>query len=473
MLKQSLQLKLGQQLTLTPQLQQAIRLLQLPVLDLQAEIREALESNVMLEAEEGQELDGPAAAEEPGESAQTEAEELDLEVVYANTSSVGERAGSGQGSGGDFPENRDFADRSGETLRDYLLGQLELESSDPRQMAIGMAIIDAVDDDGYLQEDLDAIAQTVRPEMEPSPAELARALAMVQRFDPPGVAARDLPECLALQMQQLPPETPGLALAQRIARHYLDLVARQQYPALRRRLRCDADALDEALALIRALHPRPGASLPGEPPEYVIPDVFVRRHEDRWIVEVNPSIAPRLRVNDAYAGSLGRGGGYEALRTQLQEARWLIRSLEIRNETLVRVAHCIVERQQAFFDRGDEAMEPMILKDVAEALGLHESTISRATTNKYMHTPRGVLEFRHFFSSHVAAVDGGEVSSTAIRARIKRLIAAENPGKPLSDSALARTLGEEGAKVARRTVAKYRESLGIPSSSERRRLASG
>ncbi len=472
MLKQSLQLKLGQQLTLTPQLQQAIRLLQLPVLDLQAEIREALESNVMLETEEGQELDAPPGAEEePAESQASESDELDLEVVYADTGSVGER--SGPAPSGDLADNRDFADRSGESVGDYLLGQLELECRDERQLAIGMAIIDAIDEDGYLREDLDSIAQTLRPELVATPAELNRSLKMVQRFDPPGVGARDLPECLDLQMQQLAPETAGLELARRIARHYLELVARQQYPALRRRLRCDADTLDEALAVIRSLHPRPGASLPGEPPEYVIPDVFVRRHENRWVVEVNPSIAPRLKVNDAYAGCLGRGGGYEALRTQLQEARWLIRSLEIRNETLVRVAHCIVERQQAFFDHGDEAMQPMILKDVSEVLGLHESTISRATTNKYMHTPRGILEFRHFFSSHVASVDGGEVSSTAIRARIRRLIAAENPGKPLSDSALAKVLAGEGAKVARRTVAKYRESLGIPSSSERRRLASG
>jgi RNA polymerase sigma-54 factor len=269
---------------------------------------------------------------------------------------------------------------------------------------------------------------------------------------------------------QLAPDTPGLATALTVARGHLDLVATQQLPLLRRQLRVDEEELERALALVRACHPRPGSTIQQSQPEYVVPDVFVRRSEHGWVVELNAVALPRVRLNQGYAGLVTRAADHAVLRAQLQEARWLLRSLEIRNETLLKVARCIVQRQAAFFEHGDEAMQPMVLRDVAEAVEMHESTISRVTTGKYMHTPRGVFEFRYFFSSHVAADDGTEMSSTAIRAKIRKLIAAEDASNPLSDSRIAELLAADGVQVARRTVAKYREAMNIAPSSERRRV---
>ncbi len=467
MLKPSLQLRIGQQLTMTPQLQQAIRLLQLPVLDLQAEIQAALEENVMLEMEEPEVVQ--QEAEPPSEDGPGVTDE-ELEVEYAEISTLGQsdRAPLPE----DLRDNRDYPDLSGNNLREHLLWQLEMNRFSEVERAAGRAIIDAIDDDGYLAADLDDLTALLVDQGEVDEEFLEFVLRRIQQFDPTGVGCRSLSECLLIQLAAMDGDIPGHALAVEIAESYLDLVAKQQYPTLRRQLSCVAEDLDAALILLRALHPKPGLTVPSAPPEYVIPDVFVRRHAGRWVVEVNPGIAPRIRVNKDYAKLVSRASEYEALRTQLQEARWLIKSLEIRNETLIRVAQCIVRRQESFLQEGEVAMEPMILKDVAEELGMHESTISRATTAKYMHTPRGVFEFKFFFSSHVAATDGGEVSSTAIRARIRRLIAQEDASKPLSDSNIAKRLEQEGAKVARRTVAKYRESMGIPSSSERRRAAS-
>ncbi|MDE1923576.1 MAG: RNA polymerase factor sigma-54, partial [Gammaproteobacteria bacterium] len=289
--------------------------------------------------------------------------------------------------------------------------------------------------------------------------------------EPAGVGARNLGECVALQLRQLDPATPARELAMRIALEHLDLVAAQQFALLRRQLRCGESDLEMALALVRSCHPRPGAAMSPGQAEYVIPDVFVRRTEHGWIVEVNPATVPRVRVNQSYANLVSRSPDHAMLRTQLQEARWLMRSLEIRNETLVKVARCIVQRQARFFERGEEAMVPLILKDVAEAVEMHESTISRVTTAKYMHTPRGVYEFRYFFSSHVAAADGTEMSSTAIRAKLRKLIGQESPDSPLSDAKLAEILSGEGIPVARRTVAKYREGMHIAPSNERKRAA--
>lgn len=467
MLKPSLQLRIGQQLTMTPQLQQAIRLLQLPVLDLQAEIQSALEENVMLELEEPD-----VVAPEMEQATETEQQNLtedELEVEYAEISTLGQSDRAPMPE--DLRDNRDYPDQSGESLRDHLLWQLEMNRFSEEERAAGRAIIDAIDEDGYLTADLADLAIMLNDPVQGDEEFLEFVLRRIQRFDPTGVGARSLAECLLVQLDAMDEETPGLALAREITGSHLELVARQQYPTLRRRLSCSPEELDTSLALLRALHPKPGATVPSGSPEYIIPDVFVRRHESAWVVEANPGIAPRIRVNSAYAKLVNREKEYEALRNQLQEARWLIKSLEIRNETLIRVARCIVRRQEAFLDEGETAMTPMILKDVAEELGMHESTISRATTSKYMHTPRGVFEFKFFFSSHVSATDGGEVSSTAIRARIKRLIADEDATKPLSDSAIAKLLEKDGAKVARRTVAKYRESMGIASSSERRRAA--
>jgi RNA polymerase sigma-54 factor len=340
-----------------------------------------------------------------------------------------------------------------------------------RDMRIGAAIIDAINDDGYVIEPLDEIARNLQPEIVATAAEVERVLKHVQAMDPAGVGARSVSECIELQLRQLDPDTPGRETALAIAAGYLDQVAEQQYALLRRQLRVTEEEMENALVLVRACQPRPGSSVHSVPAEYIVPDVFVRRTERGWAVEINPASLPRIRVNQSYAGLIGRGGDHAMLRTQLQEARWLIRSLEIRNETLLKVARCIVQRQSAFLEHGDEYMQPMILKDVAEAVQMHESTISRVTTNKYMHTHRGVFEFRYFFSSHVAASDGTEMSSTAIRAKIRKLVAAEEPDKPLSDSRIADILSREGVLVARRTVAKYREALGIPPSSERKRVS--
>ncbi len=482
MLKPALQLKLGQQLTMTPQLQQAIRLLQLPVLELQAQIREALESNVMLEAEDETAVIETAEPREPtfeqydqGVEATAVAETPpEQQVDVADDSDWGDAPITGPSEtpwSGDDGRSQEFADSKGETLHDHLLWQLGLAHLGDRDMKIGAAIIDAVNDDGYITEHLEEIAGNLQPEIIANVADIERVLMHVQAMDPAGVGARSVAECLRLQLQQMDPEVPGRDIALAIAEQYLDQVAEQQYALLRRQLKVSEEELADALALVRACQPRPGSSIHSAPSEYIVPDVFIRRTENGWIVEINPASLPRIRVNQSYANLIGRSSDHSMLRTQLQEARWLIRSLEIRNETLLKVARSIVQRQAAFLDFGDEHMQPMILKDVAEAIEMHESTISRVTTNKYMHTPRGVFEFRYFFSSHVAGAGGTELSSTAIRAKIRKLVAGELGDKPLSDSRIAEILSEEGIQVARRTIAKYREALGIPPSSERKRNA--
>jgi RNA polymerase sigma-54 factor len=479
MLKPALQLRLGQQLTMTPQLQQAIRLLQLPVLELQAQIREALETNVMLESEDEAgslesgdiSLDSQFEASTPAEESSAPSErdqEVDLiDDPWSDSHVTGPSEAPWSGDG---EESQDFADASGETLQEHLTWQLEMSRLNEFDRRVGAAIIDAINDDGYLIEPLDEIARNLQPETVATVEDVERVLRHVQQMDPVGVGARSVSECIQLQLRQLDPETPGLETALIIAANHLDEVAQQQYALLRRQLRVSEDELEHALILVRTCQPRPGSSVHSVPAEYIVPDVFVRRTERGWAVEINPASLPRIRVNQSYAGLIGRSSDHAMLRTQLQEARWLIRSLEIRNETLLKVARCIVQRQSAFLEHGDEHMQPMILKDVAEAVQMHESTISRVTTNKYMHTHRGVFEFRYFFSSHVAASDGTEMSSTAIRAKIRKLVAQEEPDKPLSDSKIADILSKEGVQVARRTVAKYREALGIPPSSERKKV---
>jgi RNA polymerase sigma-54 factor len=479
MLKPALQLRLGQQLTMTPQLQQAIRLLQLPVMELQQQIREALESNVMLESEdEGGPLETPGETPEPTfeAAAPTEAVEpagTDQEVDMVDDPDWGDNQVTGPSEtpwSGDGDQTQEFSDSTGETLQEHLSWQLEMSRLGERDMRIGAAIIDAINDDGYIIEPLEEIARNLQPEIVASVEEVAAVLRHVQAMDPPGVGARSVGECIELQLRQLDPATPGRDTALAIAAGYLDQVADQQYALVRRQLRVSEIEMENALILVRACQPRPGSSVHSVPAEYIVPDVYVRRTERGWAVEINPASLPRIRVNQNYAGLIGRTADHAVLRTQLQEARWLIRSLEIRNDTLLKVARCIVQRQSAFLENGDEYMQPMILKDVAEAVEMHESTISRVTTNKYMHTPRGVFEFRYFFSSHVAANDGTEMSSTAIRAKIRKLVAQEEAEKPLSDSRIAEILSEAGVQVARRTVAKYREALGIPPSSERKRV---
>ena len=461
MLKPSLQLRLGQQLTMTPQLQQAIRLLQLPVMELQAQIQDALESNVMLES-----TDAPGETSAP-EQTPPETQTAVVETTWNDSQTVGPR--DSVYSQRDPNAQQEFAPRSGETLQEHLLWQLQMESLLPREFAIGQAIIDATNDDGYLIDDLEEIQRSLKPDVIADMPELEAMLGKIQQFDPIGVAARSLSECLTLQLGVLDADTESLAMAREIVNYHLEMVAEQKFSVLRRRLHASEEQVEQAVALIRSLHPRPGASVHSAAPEYVIPDVYVRKIDDRWVIEVNGATVPTLRVNQDYAGLVSRNSDHAVLRTQLQEARWLIRSLEIRSETLVKVAKEIVERQHEFLEKGEEAMRPLVLRNVADAVGMHESTISRVTTNKFMHTPRGIFEFRYFFSSHVGSGEGQEFSSTAIRAMIKKMIQGEDQKKPLSDSKIAEQLVKEGISVARRTVAKYREAMSIPSSSERKR----
>lgn len=484
MLKPSLQLRIGQSLTMTPQLQQAIRLLQLPVVELQTQIQEALEANVMLEAVDD---DGGATAsgeekapeETTAEASQeaTNKENEDYERAETGADAADESwdrgvsAAETRGSGGEAPVNQEYADLSGETLNDHLVWQLELEKFSPREVAIGRAIVDAINDDGYLTESIEVIHATLQQEADVGLDEVERVLAKVQMLDPIGVGARSLSECLHLQLQQLDDHDGVRDLAMRLVDDHLELLAEHQFANLRRLLNVSESDLETAIAMVHSLQPRPGSGLNTQPPEYVVPDVYVRKVDGRWIVELNAGMSSNIRVNQTYAKQIARGSEHSTLRSQLQEARWLVRSLEIRNETLMKVARSIVRRQQEFLDRGDEGMSPMVLRDIAEELDMHESTISRVTTNKYMHTPRGIIEFRYFFSSHIGTDDGTELSSVAIRAKIRKMIANENSAKALSDNKIAQALSESGINVARRTVAKYREAMSIPSSSERKKLA--
>lgn len=487
-MKQSIQLRLGQQLTMTPQLQQAIRLLQLSTLELQTEIQQALESNVMLEAEDDlqdQDLEGdingvrrdaaPSATESDSSGdPSTIPEELPVDSAWEDvydTTSVGY---------GTFTDNEEreieLRGDSEETLREHLLWQMRLTPFSEHDLAIATAIIDAVNEDGYLGCSLEEIHNAISGQGEEDEVELDEIEAVlhrIQNFDPPGVACRGLRECLHAQLKQLDPATPWRTEAMRLVTEHLDLLGGHDQQQLMRRTKMSSETLTHAIALIRSLNPRPGNALSGAPPEYIIPDVIVRKRNGVWRVELNPEATPRLRINNHYANMIRRADNSAdntTLKSHLQEARWFIKSLQSRNETLLKVATCIVERQKAFLEFGDEAMKPMVLRDVAEAIEMHESTVSRVTTRKYLHTPRGIFEFKYFFSSHVSTASGGECSATAIRALMKKLVAAENPAKPLSDNKIARILSEQGIRVARRTVAKYREAMCIPPSNERKRL---
>jgi RNA polymerase sigma-54 factor len=490
MLKASLQLRLGQQLTMTPQLQQAIRLLQLPSLELQAHIRELLETNVMLEAEEESEGTGsfealgagpndleapPGGPDESTSTTQADERsdnEPSVEIVEDSWNESSASPGETPWNGDDDDRQQDLQDERGESLHSHLQWQLEMARLDERECAIGRAIIDAINDDGYLTEPFDAIAATLKPEIQASDEEIGEMLSVVQTFDPQGVGARNVGECVTLQLGVLDPDTPGRKAALAIAQGHLELVAQRELGQLRRELHLSEEELEQALVLVRGCHPRPGSQISAAAPEYVVPDVFVRRSPNGWSVEMNSAVLPRIRVNESYASLLGRNASHATMRTQLQEARWLLKSLEIRHDTLLKVARSIVERQHEFLEQGEEHMRPMILRDIAEAIGMHESTVSRVTSGKYMHTPRGVFELRYFFSSQVESADGSGTSSTAIRAKIRKLIRDETPAAPLSDSRIAEILSQEGIPVARRTVAKYRESMGIAPSNERKRSTS-
>lgn len=488
-MKTSLQLKMGQQLTMTPQLQQAIRLLQLSTLDLQQEIQQILESNPMLELEEEHEQDLAEKSSSDTDSApedqhqdnpeldeqwskQELPEDLPVDSEWEDTyqSNAGVSSNNTNQHDGDF----DFDGRHATTedLQDHLHWQLNLTPMSELDRSIAMMFIDGVDDDGYLHTSVEDVLESLA-NTEVDADEVLAVLHRLQQFDPAGVFAYDLRECLLIQLKQLPEDTPWLAETKEIISHHIEMLGSKDYANLMRRTRLKESELQEVLRLIKELNPKPGCSISQEHAEYVIPDVIVRNIRDEWRVELNPDISPQLRVNDDYVALIKRNDNSTEntfLRDNLQEARWFIKSLQSRNETLFKVATKIVEYQLDFFEKGDEAMKPLVLSDIASAVDMHESTISRVTTQKYMHTPRGIFELKYFFSSHVNTDEGGECSSTAIRAMIKKLIAEENTRKPLSDNKIATMLADKGIQVARRTIAKYREAMSIPPSNERKQL---
>ncbi|MFT5218650.1 MAG: RNA polymerase sigma-54 factor [Planctomycetota bacterium] len=477
---------------MTPQLQQAIKLLQLSSLELQTEIQQTLDSNPLLEQEDNlgeislnskensnveDHTDMILANDKISENRaeQKLPDELDIDAgwdqIYDNLpASVSQTNGSAD-------DSRDmFENQAGQQddLKEHLTWQLNCTNISPTDHEIGLAIIDSVNDRGYLSETVEDIYQGLTTQFDSLDLdEVVAVLHLVQHFDPIGVAARSPSECMCIQLDQYDPQTPHLKKARILVEKYLENLANNDVALLKRRLQANDVELAEIIKLIQTTNPHPGDSISQNHAEYIAPDVYVRKLSGQWMVNINHESAPRLRVNDGYASLIKRSDNSEQnnyLKDHLQEARWFIKSLESRNDTLLRVARAIVDQQKAFFNYGEEAMQPMVLRDIAEKLEMHESTISRVTTNKYMHTPRGILEFKYFFSSHVGTADGGECSATAIRAIIKKFVAAEKREKPLSDNKIALLLDKQGINVARRTVAKYREALHIPPSNERKRL---
>jgi RNA polymerase sigma-54 factor len=386
--------------------------------------------------------------------------------TYVDSYSAGSRGSDSEGMG------YEQADSSSESLQDHLLWQLNLATCSETDRAIATTIIDAVDDDGYLSTSLEELHQSLSEDNDIELDEVEAVLHRVQDFDPPGIAARDLRECMIIQLSYYDEDTPWLGEAKTLLKDHFDALAKREYPLIMRRMKLPETDMQCVIQLVQSLNPRPGGHITEAQPEYVIPDVFVKKVKGQWRVELNPDITPKIGINSLYAKMAHRNNSKDAafLKNNLQEARWFIKSLRSRNETLLKVATTIVDRQRGFFDYGEEAMKPMVMHDIAEIVEMHESTISRVTTKKYMHTPRGIFELKFFFSSHVTTAAGGECSATAIRAILKKLIAAEIPNKPLSDNKLANLLGDQGINVARRTVAKYREAMSIAPSNERKRL---
>jgi len=521
-MKASLQLRLSQHLALTPQLQQSIRLLQLSTLELQQEVATAVAQNPLLENEEDWSskslriatdgsLVGPGPSQGPaanngddrrngGDEGRNGASDDGRHSDRTNGSNGSDEGGGGadavgRDDGGADPPNwslDDYARSSSGSgsntddddlppmqleevqtnLRDHLNDQLALTQVDRRDRALVTFLIESIDDAGYLTTSLEEIVADMPEDYGVDLDDLGNALVLLQSFDPAGVAARSPAECLTLQLRRLE-ATPTRALAIEIVGKHLELLAARDFTRLRRQLKVGDDALRDAHLLIRSLEPFPGAAYGNSEADYVVPDVLVRKTNQGWVAELNPEVVPRLRINNLYANILrnNRGDpGSGSLRQQLQEARWLIKNIQQRFDTILRVAQAIVERQKNFFAHGEIAMRPLVLREIADTLGLHESTVSRVTTGKYMLTPSGTLEFKFFFGSHVSTDTGGSASSTAIRALIKQLIGAESPKTPLSDSRIAELLAEQGFVVARRTVAKYREALRIPAVNLRKSL---
>jgi RNA polymerase sigma-54 factor len=484
-MKPALNLRLHQQLALTPQLQQAIRLLQLSSVELEMELREALESNPLLELPDEPGEPAPAEAANGAEAPPTEFETRTSASETSTSESESREADEDRfeqlDTSFDTPmRNSSASDEEFETqepeqqdLRDHLLWQLNLTPMSPRDRAIAVAVIEAVDDDGYLHEPVEAIQQGLASLYDVDADEIEAVRHRIQRFDPLGVASRNLRECLLVQLDAFDADVEGVAIARAIVAEHLEVLAKNDRARLSRSLKVGSDQIDVAVQLIRALDPKPGSSVSSAAPEYVAPDAYAFRHHGQWQVSLAPGCQPQLAINRHYESLIARAQRDDAsyLRGQLQEARWLIKSLKTRADTILKVAQAIVRAQSAFLDFGPEAMKPLVLKDVAEEIGMHESTVSRVTTRKFLYTPRGTFEFKHFFSSGVSTVDGGSASATAIQAMIRKLIDAEPTGKPLSDQGLAEELNRRGINVARRTVAKYREAMNIAASNERCRLS--
>jgi RNA polymerase sigma-54 factor len=492
-MKQTLQLRTSQHLALTPQLQQSIRLLQLSTLELHQEIEQILTDNPLLErlddpldhsvrlladgAINSAQGNGEAPAQQPG---QENSEAPDAAKAEADSFEDGGERGEansdwgGEGGGArssDDEDGRPQLEACSTTLREHLLEQVRTTGCSVRDRALAELVVDALDDNGYLEEPLDDIHARLPEELGIEMDELRCALALVQSLDPVGVGARSAAECLALQLRRMP-AVPLVTrrLALKIVEGYLSWFAQREYTKLKKALDCDDEDLREVQAVVRQCNPHPGAAFGSKVADFVVPDVIVRRDKDGWAVTLNPGVMPKLQVNSIYANLLKQGKSEVQMGAQLQEAKWLIKNMRQRFDTILRVAEAIVERQRNFFSHGAVAMRPLVLREIADTLGLHESTISRVTTQKYMLTPHGMFELKYFFGSHVATEAGGEASSTAIRALIAQLTGAEDPKNPLSDSKIAEMLGEQGMVIARRTVAKYREALKIPPVSLRKSL---
>jgi RNA polymerase sigma-54 factor len=481
-MKHSLQLKLSQHLTLTPQLQQSIRLLQLSTLELNQELEQILQDNPLLERlEPGMDASFPEKGNESDNAREgVEAQEGGLEQTRQNDAETEpafdqwDEYGSGYASHPDDDEEREFqqADGSQASLRQHLLGQLALSQFSERDRKLVMLLIDSLDERGYLSHPIEELAAVLPEELEIDVDELMTALRYLQSFDPAGVGARDLAECLALQLRTLPDETPTRNLALTIVTKHLDWLAARDYNRLKKVPGATDATLRQARDLITSLNPAPGARFAAEDARYVVPDVILKKVKGLWTVTLNAEAMPKLRVNQLYSSILrtNRDASHSQLMSQLQEARWLIKNVQQRFDTILRVSQAIVDRQRHFFEYGEVAMRPLVLREIAEVVGLHESTISRVTTQKFMLTPRGIYELKYFFGSHVATETGGTASSTAIRALIRQLIDAENPKSPLPDGEIATLLGQQGIVVARRTIAKYRESMNIPPVNMRKTL---
>ncbi|MDG1693937.1 MAG: RNA polymerase factor sigma-54 [Porticoccaceae bacterium] len=501
-MRQGLQLKFSQQLNMTPQLQQAIKLLQLSTLDLEQEIIEQLYNNPLLETDEQAgandqiQQDNNSGADDvsfdnddpenytqsqdstehvSGTSETTwETDNSDNLPIDNNWSEGASTAIKPLSNDNDF--NLDTVYQVTESLQDHLFWQLNLITLSYRDKAVAEAFIDAINDNGFLSNDLQEITVHLKDQNADDPLqddELVAVLKRLQQFDPPGIFARDLKECLSIQLNQLSDDTPYLQEAKVLVENFLEEIATTELAKLVKKSKLDQDSLQQGLELIRTLNPRPGEMLAADDTEYIVPDVYIEKLSGRWQVRLNSTNIPRIRINQTYSDLIKRADDSDEnqfLKKNLNEARWFIRSLESRNDTLMQVTMAIVDFQQGFLEHGPVAMKPLVLSEIAEQLELHESTVSRVTTKKYMATPQGIYELKYFFSSHVGTSDGGECSSTAVCAILKMLIEAERPCKPLSDNKLTTLLADQGIQVARRTVAKYRESMNIPSSSQRKRF---